>query len=77
MLGGPTSQRLDYSAKVAFSLPLQSEIIRLWLALLEPRAREPRKPRYPKLPLQAKLPHGYGTKLWLLSRSEAKLVDGR
>src|SRR5208337_4367228 len=24
-------------------------------------AREPRKPRYPKLPLQAKLPHGYGT----------------
>ena len=25
----------------------------------------------------AELPHGYGTKLWLLSRSAAKLVDGR
>ena len=24
----------------------------------------------------AELPHGYGTKLWLLSRSAAKLVDG-
>jgi hypothetical protein len=25
----------------------------------------------------AELPHGYGTKLWLLGRSAAKLVDGR
>jgi hypothetical protein len=25
----------------------------------------------------SKLPHGYGTKLWLLSRFAAKLVDGR
>jgi hypothetical protein len=25
----------------------------------------------------AELPHGYGTKLWLLGRFAAKLVDGR
>ena len=25
----------------------------------------------------SKLPHGYETKLWLLRRSAAKLVDGR
>ena len=72
-IGGATG----IQQKVAFSLPLLSEIIRLWLTLLDRKHESREIHGYPKLPLQAKLPHGYGTKLWLLSRSEAKLVDGR
>jgi hypothetical protein len=68
-IGGATG----IQQKVAFSLPLLSEIIRVWLTLLdrEPESRE----NHGTQNSGCKPSHGYGTKLWLLNRSAAKLVD--
>jgi hypothetical protein len=56
---------------------LLSEIIRLWLTLLDREHESRENHGTQNSRCKPSVPHGYGTKLWLLSRSEAKLVDGR